>query len=44
MLIIVQVEGQLYLLGKMCDLNFQANKICYQSKNYITLKLVWITV
>ena len=40
MLIIVQVERQLCLLRKTCDLNFQR----YRSKNYITLKLVRGTI
>ena len=40
MLIIVQVERRLCLLGKTCDLYFQPNKIHYQPKNYTTLKFV----
>ena len=44
MLIIVQVERRLSLSGKMHDLYFQPNKICYQSKNYIILKLVQSTI
>ena len=40
MLIIVQVERRLCLLGKTYDLHFRPNKICYQPKNYVTLKLV----
>ena len=31
-------------IGKMRDWNFQPNKIRYQSKNYITLKLVRNTI
>ena len=44
MLIIVKVERQLCLLCKTCDLYFQSNKIHYQPKNYITLKLVQSTI
>ena len=45
MLIIVKVERQLCLLRKTCDLlYFQSNKVHYQPKNYITLKLVQSTI
>ena len=44
MLIIVQVERRLCLLGKTCDLYFQPSKIRHQPKNYITLKIVQSTI
>ena len=44
MLIIVKVERRLCLSGKMYDLYFEPNKIHYQPKNYITLKLVQSTI
>ena len=31
-------------MEKTCDLNFQPNKVRYQSKNYITLKLMRSTI
>ena len=44
MLIIVQVEKQLYLSGETVDLYFQPDKIRYQPKNYIILNLAWSTI
>ena len=31
-------------VGKMRDWNFQPKKICYRTKHYITLKLMWSTI
>ena len=45
MLIVVQaVERRFCSSSKMCDLYFQPSKICDQSKNYITLKLMQSTI
>ena len=44
MLIIANVERRLCLSGKTCDLYFQPNKIHYQPKDDITLKLVQSTI